>query len=174
MKKALEDINTAIKQAVQETWKTADVKTYALAESVTVRADEETTFPALVLPRGECIEVFSRTDKHDATLYHRLTGISYQEDADASFGSGKAYAKTADLAIIVFGKRDKIDQFELEGLIDNVLASNKDCTIVSSDFNSLQIFATEYAGISYFMGSAYFLFKINYRLTSTYNARCAK
>lgn len=154
--------------------KTADVKTYGLAESVSLRGDEDVTIPALILPDGECINVYSETDKHDVTLYHRLSDVSFQDSGNnGAYGDAVSYAETADLSVIVFGKRECISPFRLEWIVRKAIAKQKNCTLVRSDFNSLQVFASEYAGVTYFMPPAYFLFKINYRITSTYNARCA-
>lgn len=149
-----------------------DVKTFGLAEGVAIRGDEEMTFPAIILSTGECVNVFGETDKHDVTLYHRLNEISYQETDIASYGSSKGYAQTADMSMLVFGKRKKVSQFQVERAAIAAIANDNTCSVSRSDFNALQVFATEYMGVTYFMGTEYFLFKINYRITSTFNARC--
>lgn len=149
-----------------------DVKTFGLAEGVAIRSDDETTFPAIILSTGECINVFGETDKHDVTLYHRLNEISYPENDNASYGSSKGYTQTSDMSMLVFGKREKISQFQVERVAIAAISIDHKCSVIRSDFNALQIFANEYIGVTYFMGIEYFLFKINYRITSTFNARC--
>ena len=170
MKEIIHRINESICAAISQERASTDVKPYGLAESVAVRSDEEVTFPAMVLPDGECISVYNETDEHDVIFYHRLGGISYAEDSNASFGSRHVYTETADMSLIVFGKREQFSQYKVEQIARRAIANRLNCTLVSSDFNALQIFASEYAGVTYFMGSAYYLFKINYRITNT--SRC--
>lgn len=168
-------INTRIRSLLKELLPASDLRTFGLAESIALRDDSnDVTFPALVLPDGECYSVFGETDKHDVTLYHRLNDISFQEDSNAAYGSGRGYSETDDMSLIVFGKRKSISPFRMEKIARKAIASIDSNTIVRSDFNSLQVFANEYIGATYFMSPDYFLFKINYRITSTYNARCAK
>lgn len=168
MQEIIEKINSNIAAVLPK----LDLKAYALAESVSMRSDEEVTFPALVLPNGECISVWGETDKHDVTLYHRLNGITYQEDTTASYGSGKGYFATADMSLIVFGKRASLSPFEAERAARQSIANQMQCSLAQSDFAALQIFASEYVGVSYFISPEYYLFKINYRITSTYKPWC--
>ena len=150
-----------------------DLKAYELAESVAIRDESGVTFPAYILPTGECLDVYSETDKHDVTLYHRLNDISFQEVTNQSFGSHKKYQEVDDLSLIVFGKRAAIDQFTMERIARKAIASIDARTVVRSDFNALQVFANEYLGVTYFLTPEYYMFKINYRITSTYDDRCA-
>lgn len=175
MQEHIKGINQRIKNALEESHQGQfDLKAYTLAESVAIRDESGTTFPAYILPNGECIDVYSETDKHKVTLYHRLNDISFQEDSSRSFGTHKAYTETDDLSLIVFGKRVAIDQFTMERIARQAIAANDARTIVRSDFNALQVFANEYVGVTYFLTPDYYMFKINYRITSTYDDRCAK
>lgn len=149
-----------------------DLRAYTLAESIAVRGEEDITFPALILPTGECIDVYGETDKHDITLYHRLNDISFQEVNSVSFGSRIGYTEVADMSLIVFGKRKCLSPFEIERIARKAIVFTDKCTLSRSDFNMLQIFASEYVGVTYFMSPEYYLFKINYRITSPYNAGC--
>lgn len=172
MIKEIEHINKAIANAIENEGRKINLQTYCLAESIAIRSEEDVTFPAIVLPNGECLDVYSATDKHDITLYHRLNRISYSE-TEQGFGNSRAYNEVDDMSLLVYGKRARIDQLRLEQIICKAIVSNPANTIMESDFNSLQVFASEYLGVTNFMTPAYFLFKINYRLTSTYNPRCA-
>lgn len=163
-------INDKIKASISH----CDVKSYNLADSVSIRGDEEITFPAIILQDGECVNVYGETDKHDVTLYHRLNDVSFQEESASSYGSGKGYSETADMSLIVFGKRASISPYEMELIARKAIADRSRCTLTSSSFNALQIFASEYVGVTYFIPPDYFLFKINYKITSTYNTRCNK
>lgn len=173
MKEVIGHINAGIIKSLAEAAETAYVQAYGLAESIVVRGEEDVTIPAIVLPSGECLNVYAETDKSDVTFYHRLGNISFQESQGWSFGNAVGYMETADMALLVFGKREVISPYRMEQLARKVIAETPDCTLVGSDFNSLQVFASEYIGVTYFLTPAYFLFKINYRITSTYNARCA-
>lgn len=175
MKTSIISINNAIR--TETTQRKIDLQAFGLAESIFLRGrgegDGDFTIPAFVLPDGECFDVFGQTDKHDVVLYHRLNNKGYQEDSDNAFGSGKSYIETDDMSLIVFGKRAKISQFQMEQIACKAIGSLSACTLVSSDFNALQIYASEYSGVPFFLGPEYYLFKINYRITSTYNPRCA-
>ena len=149
-----------------------DVLALGLAEAVAIRGEEEVTFPALILKSGECINVYAETDKHDVTLYHRLNAISYQENDNYSWGSKKGYTEVADMSLLVFGKRSKISQYEMEKIARGAITKDSANSVSRSEFNALQVFASEYMGVTYFMGTEYYLFRINYSITSTYNARC--
>lgn len=168
----VEHINDLIGRLIDTIECRIDLQAYTLAESVAIRGDEEITFPALVLPSGECISVSGETDKHDITLYHRLNDISFSEASANSYGSLREYTETADMSLIVFGKRSTLSPFEAESIARASVATAGDTSLVRSDFNALQIFASEYAGVTYFMSPEYYLFKINYRITRTYNPRC--
>lgn len=168
MEKKIDIINNEICKALGE----LDVLALGLAESVAIRGEEEVTFPALILKNGECINVYAETDKHDVTLYHRLNAISYQENDNAAWGSNKGYTETADMSLLIFGKRSKISQYEMEKIARGAITKDNSNSISRSEFNALQVFASEYMGVTYFMGTEYYLFRINYSITSTYNARC--
>ena len=169
MEKKIDIINNEIQKALGG----LDVLALGLAESVAIRGEEEeVTFPALILKGGECINVYAETDMHDVTLYHRLNAISYQENDNAAWGSNKGYTEVADLSLLVFGKRDKISQYEVEKIARGAITKDNANSVSRSEFNALQVFASEYMGVIYFMGTEYYLFRINYSITSTYNARC--
>lgn len=168
MEKKIDIINNEICKALGG----KDVLALGLAEAVAIRGEEEVTFPALILKSGECINVYAETDKHDVTLYHRLNAISYQENDNAAWGSNKGYTEVADLSLLVFGKRSKISQYEMEKIARGAITKDNANSVSRSEFNALQVFASEYMGVTYFMGTEYYLFRINYSITSTYNARC--
>ena len=168
MEKKIDIINNEICEALGK----KNVLALGLAESVAIRGEEEVTFPALILKSGECINVYAETDKHDVTLYHRLNAISYQENDNYSWGSKKGYTEVADMSLLVFGKRSKISQYEMEKIARGAITNDNANSVSRSEFNALQVFASEYMGVTYFMGTEYYLFRINYSITSTYNARC--
>jgi hypothetical protein len=168
MENKIDIINTEIRKALVG----IDVLTFGLAESVAIRDEDEVTFPAIILNNGACINVYAETDKHDVTLYHRLNAISYQENDNAAWGSMKGYTETADLSLLVFGKRSKISQYEMEKIAQQAIIQDNSNSISRSEINALQVFASEYMGVTYFMGTEYYIFRINYSITSIYNVRC--
>ena len=172
METHINGINERIQQ-ILNAWSEGkfDLQAYGLAESIAIRDESGVTFPAIVLPTGECLDVYSATDHHDVTLYHRLNEKSYQEKQ--GFGERKLYEETDDMSLLVYGKRQAISQFQMEKVARKAIASVATRTLMRSDFNSLQVFANEYMGVTYFLTPDYFLFKINYRITSTYDDRCA-
>ena len=144
----------------------ANVQLYGIAESVAARDEEgEKTVPAIVLPSGECLGVYSLADMKDATFYHRLHNTNFT--LTTSFGSRKAYERVSDVSLVVFGKRAKHDQYALADAVCEALGSRTDITLQSVDYNLLQIFSSEYSGLTCFLNPDYFLFRINYRITST-------
>lgn len=169
MEKVIWKINNDICDLVKK-----DVKAYGLAESVAIRSEEEITFPALILDSGECINVYAETDMHDITLYHRLNSIAYQDYDGASMGDRRGYTGVADMSLVIFGKRSAINQYDMERIANAAITKHSANTIARSEFNSLQIFATEYMGVNYMMNPEYYLFRINYSITSIFNGRCIK
>lgn len=175
METHIESINRGINAVLKELNPASDLLTYGLAESVTGRDETSNeTLPVIVLPDGECYDVYREADKHDVVLYHKLNEIGHTEASNDSFGSGRTYTSVSDMSLLVYGKRAKFSQYTVEGIARKVIASVNARTLVRSDFNALQIFANEYPGVTFFLGPEYYLFKINYRITSTYNPRCTK
>ena len=166
MQEIIEHINKAIVQAIESKPK-RQIQTYGLVESVSAKdpEDQEHVLPAIVLPNGECYNVYGLADLKDLTLYHRLQSVSYTERA--SYGSRKSYESVADVVLVAFGKRKAFNQFVVTDEINNALRSLKETTLVGADYNALQIFANEFQGLSFFLKPDFFLFKINYRITST-------
>ena len=175
METDIESINNGIRAALKEQNPTSDVLAYGLAEAVTMYDTENnSSIPVIVLPEGECFDVYGEADKHDVVLYHRLNDISYSENATESYGNARSHTEVSDMSLIVYGKRSVFTQFELNRIACYVIASINARTLVRSDFNALQIFANEYPGVTFLLGPEYYLFKINYRITSAQNPRCAK
>lgn len=165
----IQSVNNAILNIFK---KGADVQLYGLAESVAARSkDGEKVIPAIIFPNGECYDVYGLADEKDATFYHRLQSVQYEQKQ--SYGSVKSYDKACDVSLIIFGKRKVYDQFVLADSVCSVLGGMHNVTLQGVDHNMLQVFASEYSGLSFFLDPDYFLFRINYRITSTYD-RCTK
>jgi len=144
---------------------------YGIAEPVLTRDTEnEITLPAIVDEQGECYDVFNHVDENDIVLYHKLNGISYNK-TDAGYGSKVAYAKEADMSLVVYGRR-AIGRDSVERALCAKLSVTRGISLNNTEFGAVQIMATEYAGLPYFLNPDYFIFRINYRVTSTLIEGC--
>lgn len=169
MHKLIDSINATIASVFKNT---SDVQIFGLAESVAARDKSgERVVPAIVFPDGECYDVYGLADIHKATIYHRLQNSQF--NSTTSFGSFKSYEKVSDISLIVFGERKCYDQFVLADSISAAIGKRSDVTLLSVNHNLLQVFSDEYNGLSCFLNPDYFLFRINYRLTSAFD-RCSK
>lgn len=173
MDKRVLDINSRIVSALKERiGKLIDAKVYGLAEPVMeFNSDGEKMIPAIYLPCGECINVFTETDMHDVLMYHKLQSISRRDRN--GYGSRRTFDETAEMSIVVFGKR-AFNQYQVERVIAEAIMQDEKCSVSASDFNAFQVYANEYTGQAFFLDTRYFLFKINYSITCTRNDGCVK
>lgn len=173
MKSILDTLNNAICERIISIYgEQCRICPYGLAEPVLWRGDDERTVPAIVNHSGECIDVFKDCDKNDLTFYHKLQSISFDK-SDQSFGSLTSYSKNSEVSLLVYGKRT-INPYALNQTICAVISRQTDCELVSVDFNAVMILASEYNGMPFFLPPNFFLFKINYRITSAFDNRCIK
>lgn len=148
------------------------VKLYGIAEPVLTRdADSEITLPAIVDAQGECYDVFGSADENDIVLYHKLNSVTYTSADAKSYGSRTLYEKDADMSLVVYGRR-VIGRDEIEKAVCGELSRTKGVRLSGTDFSGVQILATEYSGLPYFLNPDYFLFRISYRITSTLAEGC--
>lgn len=162
MNRTINNINASIAEALAE----KSLLVHGLAEAVLIRESEEKILPAIISAEGECdVNLFD--DMYDAGFYHTLSGITYNEVA----GWGDVVLEQAvhDMAVVVYGKRSQISPYDMEKIvcdsIRNATAGDIICLPISSDFNRLQVFATEFSGYPFFLQPDVFLFKVNYRIT---------
>lgn len=175
MKQRIHTLNKILEQAVVSVaGKKCKTTMLNLAEPVLVRnKDAETTMPAIVTDCGECFDVFGEADRSAVTIYHRMSNIGYGGRGAGNYGSHTSYTQTVDLSAIVYGRR-VIDQYSLEKALCAAISRQSDCVLVSSDFNAVQVFASEYQGMPFILNPNFFLFKINYRVIGTFDNRCIK
>ena len=167
MQTTIERVNETILRVFK---RVANVQLYGLAESVAARdKDSDRVIPAIVFPDGECYDVYGMADMKDVTIYHRLQSAQFQQIQ--SYGSRKEYNKENDLSMVVYGKRAAYNQYELADAICGAIGSLPEVTLSGVDHNLLQVFASEYNGLSCFLNPDYFLLRINYRLTSTHGCK---
>lgn len=162
MNTTISKINNAIAEAVE-----GDLLIHGLSEAVLIRESEEKILPAIISAEGECdADLFN--DRYDAGFYHKLNGITYNEVAGWGDYVGKQVVH--EMELIVYGKRSAISPYEMEkkvcAAISNATEGDIICLPLSSDFNRLQVFATEFSGYPFFLQPNVFLFKVNYRITN--------
>lgn len=174
MEKTIEQINKAVAARVIEEFGKTDVCVFGLAEPVLVRDHEsDTTSPAIVCSDGECRVVYDALDSSIVTIYGRLQSISYERGTTSAYGNSQGYDQVADASLIAIGRRT-INSYRMERVICDVLGSVKGCQLASADFNAVQVWASEFPGVPYFINPDYFLFKINYKLSTSTGIRCNK
>lgn len=166
--------NAFVEQIVKIAGKRVKARLYGVAEPVLVRdRDKEKTLPAVITCDGECLDVFADCDLNDVVIYHRMHKKSYTPDAEHSRGSRVIYRNIYDMTLLVYGKR-KINHMEIESALSSVISREQHCTIVSSNFNAVEVYAGEYSGMPFFLNPEYFLFKINYQITGIFDNGCHK
>lgn len=167
----MDKIVLEINEAILAKMEGKSIITYGIADPVLIRdEDAEKTLPAIVNTNGECVDVFGEADMHDITLYHRINGVSYS--INGGYGSRPSCNTVADMSIVVYGKRSLINQYKLKDELAGVIAEKYNLSSV--DFNAIRVFSTEFSGLPFFLNPDYFLFKLNYSVTSTYDNRCKK
>ena len=145
---------------------------YGIADPVIVRDDEDgdNLFPVVIDADGECHDVLF-DDANDVSAFHRLNTKTYQTMRVSGFGDDPQRVVTYDMSLYVSGRRSAIDQYRLEHLcvaaIENAANGEKRTStdVVSTNFNRVQVFQSEYTGLQFPIQPNIFLFKINYKLT---------
>lgn len=170
MYRKVAEINENILEAIKNGLDLVDIKQYGIAEPV-MEIGDDVMSPNIVTPSGEGIGVFSEADMHDVLMYHRLQSISRTQFN--GYGSRRPYKEVAEMSLIVYGKR-KINQFDLERKIAEIIMQDEDCSVSTSNLDAYQVYANEYSGQPFFLDTRFFLFKINYSITCTRNDGCAK
>lgn len=143
---------------------------FGVADPVIVRdEDGETLFPVIIEPDGECHDVLT-DDANDVHVYHRLNVKSYGTMPSSGYGDDPKRAVIYDMSMIVSGRRESIDPYRMEHLcvlaIEAAAEGKRSTTEVSmTNFNRMQVFSSEYTGLSFPIQPNIFLFKINYKIT---------
>lgn len=162
MNRIINEINIAITKALDK----GDILVHGLSEAVLIRESEDKILPAIISENGECdVNLFD--DRFDCGFYHKLNAVAYNEVA--GWGDSMGRQEVCDMSIIVYGKRSTFSQYMIEKAvckaIDEATKGDIICLPISSDFNRLQVFATEFSGYPFFLQPDVFLFKVNYRIT---------
>lgn len=168
MDRIITDINTRIAQELSAYDK--PIMIGGLTEPVIVRDEAEQSWPAIIDDTGECnVNLFD--DKYRIGIYHKLTKITYQENAVKGYGDKKQIQQVADMSLIAYGDRGTADPYALAETLRKELTKTKKngkeiCSVTDATFNRVQVFAGEFGGIEFFLQPHVFLFRINYRLVT--------
>ena len=174
MDKTIATLNRLIGERVARKFGITDVRVFGLAEPVLVRDSEsDTTSPAIVNADGECHVVYDSLDCSRVTIYGRLQSISYETNASQAFGNGKGYEQVADASVVLIGSR-QINPYALEKIVADAIGTSDGLQLTSADFNAVQVWGSEFPGVPYFINPDYFLFKVNYKLSTSTDLRCNK
>lgn len=161
-----------INQSIGEDAGLQNVAMLGIAEPVIRRDGEgvDMLFPVIIDPDGECHDVL-HDDARNITLYHRLKKKTYTTIRTAGYGDDAQRAVVYDMALVVYGRRTAIDYMQMERIcvhaIENAANGEKHVTtdVLETNFNRIEVFASEYSGLPFPIEPDIFLFKINYKLT---------
>ena len=149
-----------------------NVTLFGVAEPVVRREGDymDVVIPVIIKPDGECMDVL-HDDIRDITSYHRLKQKSYTTIMSKGFGNDPQRAVVYDMSLVVYGKRSAIDFMRLERIcvraIEDVAMRDKSVQteVTTTNFNRIEVWQSEYAGLPFPIEPDIFLFKINYKLT---------
>lgn len=152
--------------------------------------DAQEVFPAIV-KLNEVERYIGVDDTYPLTIYHRILGNTYSEDAkQGQFGDGfTAQMCSTDALMVVFAKRSAIrmtaeqleallvagfpDQF-VQGQMDGLQIFSARATLTASTMDVFTVFSTEYRGTKFFLGPEDILFAMRYKIESRYRKSCFK
>ena len=148
-----------------------NVTLFGVAEPVVRREGDymDVVIPVIIKPDGECMDVL-HDDIRDITSYHRLKQKSYTTIMSKGFGNDPQRAVVYDMSLVVYGKRSAIDFMRLERIcvraIEGVaMRESVQTEVTTTNFNRIEVWQSEYAGLPFPIEPDIFLFKINYKLT---------
>lgn len=139
-----------------------------IAETAIIREDvREAMMPALVRPDGQARAAFY-DDRLDLTIYHRITGKTYETHRNAGYGDAPSLDAIYEMTLTACGRRARVNQYELERTCSRTIADFKaqglTLTPIRSNFNRTQIWSQEYSGLRFPLELPIFLFNITYRV----------
>lgn len=128
-------------------------------------------------------------DKNPIQIYHKVNSIATVPDKAQYGNSNDKIIRTAQMSMIVWAQSNKIKMMdnELDQLMLSVFPNKiatadlarlqlNACTINynSSDFNSMPIFAREYATKKYYLNPQHLFFEVKYSIECRLNKSCIK
>lgn len=172
MRTTIADIDAQVVSALAD----LVVATFGVADPVVVRDKDEDgneiAIPVAIEPDGECHDVMY-DDDNDVRIYHRVNKKDYTTITADGFGDDPRRVVAYDMAMVVCGKRSKIDVYELERLccraiehahVPNVGNVAGYAMPTQTNFHAIQVFTSEYSGVQFPYRPDVFLFKITYKI----------
>lgn len=170
MKEYIQSINASISNRLP---KHLEVDVFELAEPILIRDEEDRMLPCIRNGyTGDCAHVLDEADGFDLVIYHKLNGKTFIRRAASGYGDRPEVTCVCDLSLLVFGKSAKADMYDIETQLEELLSMQKDVELQSADFNSVQVWGAEYTGVPYYLDPQFFLFRINYRLSTSLLTGC--
>lgn len=168
MNNIISNINAQIEVAAM----LGNMALYGVADPIVIRDENDSIFPVIIDNDGECRDVLF-DDSKDVSIYHRLNTKTYGTVSTAGYGDIPQRSVVYEMAMIVCGRRDKINVYDMEracvfGIENTSNAKQRiKCEVITSNFHRPQVFASEYTGVQFPIQPNIFLFKINYKITRT-------
>lgn len=150
--------------------------------------DKVIILPATITTMGEMAQV-TPDDNYNIQTYHRIVSNVYGElDASEQYGdNNNAQASRMECIMTVIGFTKKlnltVDQIEAlfvagfpnmvpKAFVQSLQMNRITVQILSSNFNSYEIFNNEFRGESYFLKPESVMFQIRYRVESIFTKGC--
>lgn len=122
-------------------------------------------------------------DDYNLIIYHKMYGDNESVLSNTSYGRSNGLIKnTADMSMVVFGLRDRLDlsQFELKHKIRiNLIEKIEDVNLQSVNINAVSsvmdmqlVFGNEFKNIPYNLNEKHILFELKYKIETVYKKDC--
>lgn len=148
----------------------------------------QTRRPAIIDNGGEGVPV-DYDDTYPIQFYHRITApLQYVDMSNEGFGNPNSSNKEiAEMVLICMGDRSRIGVFNEDvcAAIVNDLTRELNpaqittlglqetiIEVIETNTNSVEVFAQEYQGVDYPLGTEKFMIAIKYKITTMYGKKC--
>lgn len=166
-------------------------KVIGLAQSLPkTNGDKIQLLPSYVDNDGEA-QYVGPEDDYDLIIYHRINSIPIGKATNLrAYGDTRQLdANVAKVALVVFGRRDKLkltnDELAIllqaampeaatKELLTELQFTSTNINLTEIVLNDLQVFQEEFQNVEYFLKPEQFLFKINYQIESAFLKECFK
>jgi hypothetical protein len=147
-----------------------NVRAFGIAEKIVIReANKQVSLPVLLLPSGECLDVFV-DDKFRFGVYHRLVGKTYKEEPRKGFGDEPLFTVTADMRLVCWGFISKDNPRHLEAAFWKLYP--KEAHAYAVQFDTKSVFVEEIQGQTFFIPQDAFLFSVRYKIIYETKKQC--
>lgn len=163
------------------------VAAFGISKSLPYKKNDVFEFiPTEIDDNGEAKVLFP-DDKNPIQFYHKVNSIAYSLQKEQHGNGNDSIVRVAQMSLVVFAQRNKIklseevlDLYIAKGLPSKLTVVQKqelklnDCTItqVTTDFNSVQLFAREYNTKQYYLKPEHLFFEVKYQIECKLNKSC--